>query len=285
MKDIRTKIKRQIEIVGSIINSTESITIDDLAYKYDCEALTIKRDMNELRANGIDIHSVSKKGIVIVNQLSNAKILELLKIYFSLSINREQFDKATTLLAKKLNQNSISVVTSLHNSIENSTIIKIEYKKLHSKVFKNYELKPLMIFKNENNWRLLAIENGMTKQFLVDSISNVKCTNNKFKKPPQKSINGIFETSFKSWLSNDKYSVKLKIEAALASRILTKQLMEMQQIIENKDGTIIFETVVNSLDEIASWIVSNGKSITVIEPTELKENVIGIAQGALKNYE
>lgn len=285
MKDIRTKIKRQIEIVGSVISSNDILTIDELAFKFSCEALTIKRDMNELRANGIDIHSVSKKGVVIGGTLSNEKILELLKIYFTLSVDGEQFDKATSILAKKLKQKSISIITILNNSIEDSTVIEIEYKKLHSKIISKYRLEPLMIFKNDNNWRLLAMEKGITKQFIVDKIINLKRTNERFIKPAKKTTDEIFETSFKSWLSDDRYFVKLKIEESLASRIKLKQLLDTQKIIENEDGTIIFEAVVNTLGEIASWIVSNGKSITVIEPHELKNIVIRIAQGVLKNYD
>lgn len=285
MKDIRTKIKRQIEIVGNVVSSEDILTIDDLAYKFKCEALTIKRDMKELRANKIDIHSISKKGVVIEKPISDEKLLELLKVYFTLSVNGQQFDRATSLLAKKLKHKSISTITILHNSIEESAIIEIEYEKLHNKIISKYRLEPLMIFNNDNNWRLLAMEKGVTKQFIIDKIINVKSTSDKFKKAAKKFTNEIFETSFKSWLGDDRYSVKLKLEESLASRIKLKQLMETQKLVENKDGTVIFETVVNSLDEIASWIVGNGKSITVIEPTELKNIVIQIAQGVLKNYD
>jgi len=50
------------------------------------------------------------------------------------------------------------------------------------------------------------------------------------------------------------------------------------------DGSLILEATVNSLREITSWIVSRGKGIVVIEPEELKKNVISIAKGALGNY-
>ena len=47
----------------------------------------------------------------------------------------------------------------------------------------------------------------------------------------------------------------------------------------------ILETVVNSLKEIASWIVSRGEGVIVIEPSELRELVIKTAHGVLNNYD
>ena len=90
--------------------------------------------------------------------------------------------------------------------------------------------------------------------------------------------------SWKSWFGNEKHMVKLWLSEFWAERILPTILVENQRIKKNKDGTIIFECTVNSLNEIAGWIVSRGEGIKVIEPKELKEKVIELAKGALKNY-
>jgi len=60
--------------------------------------------------------------------------------------------------------------------------------------------------------------------------------------------------------------------------------METQIITENEDGSIDLEITVNSLHEIAAWIVSRGEGVKVIEPIGLKNEVIKIAQSCLKNY-
>ncbi len=60
--------------------------------------------------------------------------------------------------------------------------------------------------------------------------------------------------------------------------------MESQIIEEYEDGTMDLSITVNSLSEIASWIVSRGEGVIVIEPPELKEKVIELAKGTLGNY-
>ena len=54
---------------------------------------------------------------------------------------------------------------------------------------------------------------------------------------------------------------------------------------EIDDGSFIYETTVNSLDELASWIVSRGKGVKVLEPPELKEKVINLAKDSISNYD
>ncbi len=41
----------------------------------------------------------------------------------------------------------------------------------------------------------------------------------------------------------------------------------------------------NSLDEAATWVLSFGKGVKVLEPEELKIKVIQLAKDALSNYD
>ena len=141
-----------------------------------------------------------------------------------------------------------------------------------------------MIFQSEKVWRLLARDKGILKQFLLDRISEVRQTERKFRKPSKKALKEIFETSFRSWLGDDRFHVVLKMKEPWASRLKPRQLMETQEIKENSDSSITFETTVNSLEEIASWIVSRGEGVIVLEPEELKQIVISLAKGVLRNY-
>jgi len=50
--------------------------------------------------------------------------------------------------------------------------------------------------------------------------------------------------------------------------------MEMEKVTEESHGSIIYVTVVNRLNEIASWIVSRGKGVVVDDTQSLKRFVI-----------
>ena len=80
---------------------------------------------------------------------------------------------------------------------------------------------------------------------------------------PQQEVDALFEHSFRSWIGTEHHTVRLRLDRTWAERIKPQQLMESQVITENPDGSIVLETTVNSLDEVASWVVSRGAGVTV----------------------
>lgn len=284
MKDLKIKIKRQTEILGLVTASPGKYLISDFEMLYNVNDLTIKRDLQELRSFGIDIHSEGKKGINVSSNIPTDLLRSLIPQYIGIAVNQSSYDKATNLFITKLGNNSISVLTQLQMCIEQNASIKIQYQKPEEKSVEERTLDPYCIFQGEKHWRLLANHNGSIKQFLLNNIKSIERLEKKFKPISQKQIDEIFSTSFKCWLGNDRFTVRLKFLPPWPDRLKLKQLMEMEKVTEEPDGSIIYETVVNSLNEIASWIVSRGEGVIIIEPLQLKQVVINTAEGVLKNY-
>jgi predicted DNA-binding transcriptional regulator YafY len=284
MRDVRAKIKRQSEILGLIISNKETLKVADFAYLFECEELTIKRDLKGLREMGIDIHSSGKEGVKIHNKLDADLITAIISEYINSSLLDKYYNKATNLLVRKLNEKALENITIVQRAIENQFQLIIEYLKTSSSESINRTIEPMLIFQSDGSWRLFARHEGVLKQFFVERIISIETTEIKFRKISDAKIKSIFQTSFKSWLGNDRYEVKLKLLKPWADRLRPKQLMENQKITENDDGSLTFETTVNSLDEISSWIVSRGQGVIVESPLELKEKVIQMAKDSLSNY-
>ena len=162
-------------------------------------------------------------------------------------------------------------------------IAEIDYNKMGSKIEKDKIIEPLLIFQNEGNWRLLAGSNELMKQYLIDKIVKVKSAGKRFEKSEYK-FSDLFKYSWKSWLGDEKHKIKLWLSTFWTDRVKPRMLVEDQKITKNEDGSIIFECTVNSLSEIAGWIVSRGTGVKVLEPKELKRVVIELAEGILTNY-
>jgi predicted DNA-binding transcriptional regulator YafY len=284
MKDLKIKIKRQTEILGLVLAYPGRYQIFDLEELYGVNDLTIKRDLQELRSLGIDIHSEGKKGINIYSKIPNEILKGIIPQYIGIAVNQSSYDQATNLFISKLGSKSISTLTQLQICIDKNYTVKILYQKPEEKSIDERIVEPYCIFQGEKNWRLLANHNGTVKQFLLNNIKLVEQLNKKFKPPTQSQIDNIFSTSFKCWLGDERYKVKLKFLPPWPDRIKPKQLMEMEKVTEEPDGSIIYETVVNSLNEIASWIVSRGEGVVVLEPEKLRTIVIQTAKDVLKNY-
>lgn len=246
--------------------------------------LTIKRDLQELRGLGIDIHSLGKKGINITSRIPNEILKSIIPQYIGIAVNQSSYDSATNLFISRLGENSIAILTELQISIDQNHAIKIKYQKPEEKVVEERVLEPYCIFQGDKHWRLLANHNGVVKQFLLNNIKSIEKLDKNFKPVSQKQIDEIFGTSFKCWLGNERYKVRLKFLPPWPDRMKPKQYMEFQKVTENPDGSIEYETVVNSLNEIAAWIVSRGEGVIVLEPEYLKQTVIETAKKVLNNY-
>lgn len=286
MFNFQSKLKRQIEILGLCLSDhlQKPIKIFDIADYFQVEVLTIKRDLQDLRSYGIDIHSNKKSGICIEKELSKEKLIEFIFHYVKLNHNDYALDKSTALLVEKRGVKALSNIVMLQLCIDNSLATKIYYNKMGTEVEEYNEIHPLLILQNEGSWRLLAGSGGKIKQYLVDKIVSVLTTGKRFDKEEYK-FSDLFKHSWKSWLGDEKHNVKLWLSPYWAERVTPKMFVVEQKIEKNKDQSIIFECTVNSLAEIASWIVSRGKGVKVIEPIELQSLVISLAKETLSNYQ
>jgi predicted DNA-binding transcriptional regulator YafY len=286
MQDLKTKLKRQIEILGIIIsqNYGHYLKTFDLADMFGVEELTIKRDLQDLRASGIAIHSEKKRGVSIFGVLNEKKLRELIQQYYALTGADSIVEKSTSLLVKRLGEKALANMITLQKCIEEHKTARIDYEKETDELEFGREICPVLIFQRDNYWRVLAINNDRLKQFHLNKIIEARETTKSFKPVAEEKIEDVFRHSWRSWLGETEFKIKLKFSKDWYERIMPKQLMDNETFIQNKDGSVIYETTVNSLEEIAGWIVSRGEGISVIEPAELKDKVIELAKGVLRNY-
>jgi len=256
----------------------------DFADMFGAEELTIKRDLQELRSYGIAIHSEKKRGVCLCDPISVQKLRSIILQYIGICYSENSFDKSTALMVRKLKEKALANIVTLQRCIDLSMIAVVDYGKEADEIERGREIWPLMIFSSEGYWRVLAVNDGKIKQYHLNKLIEVKPTTRKFKRIPQEQIDDMFRYSFKSWIGTEKHHVKIWLSKLWACRIKPRQMMEAEVITENSDGSVIFEATVNSLDEVASWAVSRGEGVVVLEPEELREKVVEIARGALANY-
>jgi len=263
--------------------SGERITIEDAASRFRCDAITIKRVLKDIRSFGIDIHSAGKKGIVLFNKPTQNQIKEITLSYFSAAVST-QFDRGLNKLVRRQKANAIPIITAIQMGIEKQKKVIVEYKKSDTDYCLKVVLDPLLFFHSDGRWRLLAKDNNTIKQFLIDKITNAELTVKGFTRIKKEDIELLFKGSFKSWIGSEQHRVVLRVYPPWKNRIIPSLMIETKLLSENEDGSIDIEMIVNSLHEIAGWIVSRGKGIKVIEPKELRKGVIDLAKLVLNNY-
>lgn len=284
MSEYKKKIKRQLEIIGNAISSKNYYSTFDLADKFAVEELTIKRDLREIRSQGIDIHSSKKKGISILSKISEGKLKELILEYISFSYSESFHDKATSLLIKKHGVKSLSLIIQIQEAIESSRVLLIDYHSKADVLKKDVEIYPMRIFQSGNDWRVLASNDSIMKQYILSKIETVNITSKSFSPISNDKIDSMFRFSLRSWVGQEHYDIKIKFSKKWADFIKEREYIETQKITDCGDGSIIYEATVNSLAEAATWVISFGQGVRVLEPLELKKEVIRLAKEVISNY-
>lgn len=286
MQELQSKLKRQLEITGLILSQNYSgiIRSGDLAYIFKVEELTIMRDLQQLRADGIDIHSTKKHGVCINNRIENKKLQQLIHQYSALSESFSFADKSTRLLVSRLGEKSLANFVILQMAAEQNRCAVIDYEKDNGMLDFAREICPVLLFQNDNYWRVLTCSNSLFKQFHLNKILEARPSEKKYPPIDDNILDDVFKFSWKSWIGNEKFDIKLLFSKVWKERLSLRQLMTDEAITESENDSYIYATTVNNLEEVASWIVSRGKGVKVLSPEELKIKVISLAKDTLENY-
>jgi len=283
MPTLSDKLKRQIEILGLCLQTPEGLSKADLEIEFTRDSPTIARDLRDLRSFGVDIHS-TKRGITIYNPIKAETIRSLIVQYIGISQSSVTYDRSTAFLVRRFKEKALIHIVTLQRCIENGCKALIDYEKTPGNIEKDRVIAPLLLFQAEQEWRLLAENEEVRKQFIVSKMKRVRQTKDTFTKPPQDELHGLITSSWGGWLGGPLLSVKIEFAPHWAERVAHRQFTANQKITRRSDGSAILEAEVNGMAEIAAWIVSRGKGVRVLEPNALRLQVIELAKDSLSNY-
>jgi predicted DNA-binding transcriptional regulator YafY len=80
------------------------------------------------------------------------------------------------------------------------------------------------------------------------------------------------------------YKVKIRFAPDAAAYIREKIWHDTQEILPQKDGSIVFEAEVAGTDEIRFWVMSWGSKAEVIEPESLRQKISAESAALLEKY-
>jgi len=285
MNEISAKFKRQIEILGIATHNIDALGTEDLARRNGVERLTIKRDLQELRKHGIDIHSEGKRGVRLARRVGEERFRRAVSSYLALSSVGNPIDKASSALVKKLGESALAIVVRLQGCIESSRQARILYASERRREPVEFVVNPLKMFRAGGLWRLLAVHDNTLKQFLLTKISSVASTGEMFNPVPDDRIDEMFRHSFQSWTGTEQHRVRLKVSPEWARRLRSRILIGFERVSQHSDGGEIVEGTVNSLDELAAWIVTQSPGVEVLSPAALRSRVVALARACLTLHE
>lgn len=276
MKNI-SKERRQVEILSKIQTVEKHPSITDLCKEFDVEVATIQRDLRDLRERGIPIHSV-RNGVQLLKKLDPKINQDLLALYLASIGSVISYPKNISLIVRKLHDKAIDLFVLLVKAIENKRLVRLTYYKMFEDETVFREVEPYDLIPTSRDWRLIAKSDGLFKQFLVENIVNIEMLEKKFQRAKDYNSTDFFRNTFNYWRGSTEYEVVCRFSKKVAPIIKAEVWTEDQEIIQQKDGSIILKMKVNSLEQVGNWLMGWGGDVCIQSPKELQDMVINKAR-------
>jgi len=273
-------ILRRIELIALVLEKEGCYTENDLMDYFGVSVQTIRRDAQMIRNMGIPLHS--SKGVYSIFEKNIKTLNNLICTY--LALNKHDTIKNLKLITDKFKNSTLYTFVKILKAINKKETIRILYKKPHCEEPQIREITPVRLIRTEKNIRLLAVEDDkpeILKIFLLERINKIDFTNKKTKIKNIPDADNIYRTVWDSFTGGEPEKVILKFDKEVGEYILDRIYIETQNIEEIKDGYLMSLEVRLSY-EFISWVMGWGEMVEILEPEELKKEVIERARGILK---
>ena len=278
MANIIEATKRQIEILALIQDRSLKFSVFDLEDKFSVSKATVERDLQQLRAWGISIHSVRGK-YRLVKPLPVSKYVDLLSMYVSCSSSYGTFMKSLTLVCQHLKSQALDTFIKINKAIEERKVLKFAVNNLETKKTEERMLYPYDLTLRNDGWLVVGYspEREDFRHFLIENMSNIQVLEKIFLRDRNFDIAAYYNPVWGRYHDRKAYNVKIWFDPSVAHIVESRQWHTDQKIKKQKDGSVIFEAKVTGLYEIMNWVLPWGRLAKVLRPKELIDMVKNLA--------
>lgn len=182
------------------------------------------------------------------------------------------------------------VLQKLTHAWAESKKVRMWYRPLHSRkifqhMFAPYFLEPSAI--GYSTYAIgLAEPPGKLRTRKLDRIERIEMTDEPFVVPPSFDPNALLAGAWGIWFDEDDQptTVKLRFSHFVARRVQETRWHPSQRVEADDEGRILWTAEVDALQEMLPWIRGWGADCEVLEPAELRNQMIGEVRLLMKRY-
>lgn len=307
-----------------LLQSQGQMTAKELSERLEVSERTIYRDMEALSRTGIPVFAERGKngGWSLLEgyrtNLTGLKESEIRTLFVSpseqllddLGLSRTSEEARNKLIASlpsayrenaKDFWNRIHVDTStwrmrkekmvafevLKNAIWKENKLKIEYQRADG-ITNEVVVKPLGLVAKGSRWYFIAFkDNDEIRNYRVSRINSAESISETFERPKDFDLAQYWRSSTKAFLENlPKYEVWVEAAPTILPRLQFTDRFVQSVEVENKnqDGWIPVKLSFDTEDEAKGYVLGFADQIKVIEPKELHDKILVMAEATVNFY-
>lgn len=308
----KKQIVRQLDILRTLLAWRYGATLQELADESGVSTRTIQRDLNTLSDVGFMIDGEMRDGKkyfkLVKNNLPplNFPIDEIIALTFIEGIGsplegtpyKEAFQRTLNRIRRVLPEEMRAfleeagavyyphhrgqkaliypkVFKTAHRAIKEHKICNITYCAITTGQTKTYPITPFRFLYYHNGYYLIC-RNPKYDDLLtlaVERIQDLEITSQTFEPPDDLDIENRIQQAYGITLE-DPMDVKIRFSAWQARYIKQRTWHPSQEIEKLDNGEIILSFQAGGFYDIKSWILSHGADAEVLEPADLREEII-----------
>ncbi len=275
-----TSYKRQIEILTMFYpeHLFKNCRIEDLSDKYNVSVPTVNRDLQDLRSMSIPIYSEYGKGIRIDGNVKSEAVAGLIIKYIALYYSDVTLQNALFKAVENDNLTFVYIFRTLNEAIDKQQKVLVEFSKNRlTKITEKFL--PCKILFDNNDLEFIGIFNNNAEVIKFRNINSIKLIDEFDKNKYDKIVDNIVNNK------TDNITVKLKLQFEIKGFMnISRYKISQLNIISVNNNKVDAESKQNNLDDLAEWAIRHHKTIKVLEPKELRDRVLEIAESTIENY-
>jgi predicted DNA-binding transcriptional regulator YafY len=177
------------------------------------------------------------------------------------------------------------IIDQLTEAILKNETCYVKYHSFYDDKIKNFKIDPLHFF--ESNAGLYLLVNttsfGDIRTLALERIQEISKTGDFFEYPKDFDPEELLESAF-DIVYEDPIDVKIWFSSGQAPYIRERKWSKTQKIEDQEDGSIILSMSTSGWWDVKKWILSYGAEAMVLEPEELKKEIIDEIEVAKENY-
>jgi proteasome accessory factor B len=167
------------------------------------------------------------------------------------------------------------LIDQLMQGIEETKATHIVYCSLQATESVTYEVCPLGLAFHKGSLYLIADsrDHGERRHFKVDRIEEAEVGPFPFERPADFNIADHLANSFGIFHGDGDITVKVKFLPVVARYVQESKWHDSQQLSPQKDGSVLAEFRLSSVEEVKHWLLGFGGKAVVLEPLELRQQI------------
>jgi len=177
------------------------------------------------------------------------------------------------------------IIEQLTDAIFRQQTCTVEYHSFHDDKTKDFKIDPLRFFERDGGLYLFVRTTKYKdiRVLAVERINNLTMTEETFPQPENFDPDTLLENAF-SIVYDEPVEVKIRFSAEVARYIRERRWAKDQKISEGPDDSIVLELKTSGWFDVKKWILSFGAKAAVLEPENLRKEILDEISDMQKHY-